>query len=89
MIRSSQRSLDLTDPLDSTPSPSSAHLLDHLRVLPHDVEEAVVRRHGSGPFLGGARQLLEQVGDDVVQAGAASRTHHRIWTHTHKHVSDT
>lgn len=53
-------------------------------MLLHDVQEAVVRRHGRGTLLRGARQLLEQVGDDVVQTGAAARAHHRIWnTHTH------
>lgn len=53
-------------------------LLDHLWVLLHDVQEAVVRRHGSGTLLGGARQLLEQVGHYVVQTGAAACAHHRI-----------
>lgn len=47
-------------------------------MLLHDVQEAVICRHGSGPLLGGARQLLEQVGDDVVEAGAAAGAHHRI-----------
>lgn len=44
----------------------SSHLLDHLRVLLHDVQKAVIRCHGSRALLGGARQLLEQVGDYVV-----------------------
>lgn len=60
----------------------TSDLLDHLGVLLHDVQEAVVRRHGRGPLLRGARQLLEQVGDDVVQAGAAARAHHRVWKAT-------
>lgn len=53
-------------------------LLDHLRVLLHDVQEAIVCRHRSGTLLRGARQLLEQVGHYVVQTGAAARAHHRI-----------
>lgn len=57
----------------------SADLLDHLWVLLHDVQEAVVRRHGSWALLGRARQLLEQICDDVVQTGAAASAHHRIW----------
>lgn len=57
----------------------TSDLLDHLGVLLHDVQEAVVRRHGRGPLFRGPRQLLEQVGDDVVQTGAAARAHHRVW----------
>lgn len=57
----------------------TSDLLDHLGVLLHDVQESVVRRHGRGPLLRGPRQLLEQVGDDVVQTGAAARAHHRVW----------
>lgn len=30
-------------------------LLDHLRVLLHDVEEAIIRCHGSGPLFRGTR----------------------------------
>lgn len=61
----------------------TSDLLDHLGVLLHDVQEAVVRRHGRGPLLRGPRQLLEQVGDDVVQTGAAARAHHRVWKGEH------
>lgn len=53
-------------------------LLDHLWVLLHDVEEAIVCCHRSGTLLCGARQLLEQVGHYVVQTGAAACAHHRI-----------
>lgn len=43
-------------------SPSLTHLLDHLRVLLHDVQEAVALLcHGRRPLLGAARQLLKQV----------------------------
>lgn len=65
--------------LNSTQTGVTSDLLDHLGVLLHDVQEAVVRRHGRGPLLRGPRQLLEQVGDDVVQTGAAARAHHRVW----------
>lgn len=64
----------------------TSDLLDHLGVLLHDVQEAVVRRHGRGPLLRGPRQLLEQVGDDVVQTGAAARAHHRVWKGEHTHA---
>lgn len=55
------------------------HLLDHLGVLLHDVQEAVtLLGHGSCPLLGAARELLEQVRYYVVQAGAATRAYHCI-----------
>lgn len=61
-------------------------LLDHLRMLLHDVEEAIVRCHGSGPLFRGTRQLLKQVGDYVVQTGTAACAYHRICsTHTNTH----
>lgn len=57
----------------------TSDLLDHLRVLLHDVQEAVVSRHGCGPLFRGPRQLLEKVSDDVVQTGTAARAHHCVW----------
>lgn len=75
--------LSLSRRLNSTEAGVTSDLLDHLGVLLHDVQEAVVRRHGRGPLLRGPRQLLEQVGDDVVQTGAAARAHHRVWKGEH------
>lgn len=48
-------------------------------MLLHDVEEAVaLLGQRGGPLLGAARQLLEEIGDDVVQTGAAARAHHGV-----------
>lgn len=62
-----------------------SHLLDHLRVLLHDVQEAIVCCHGSRTLLCWSGHLFEQIGHDVVQTGAAARAHHRIWN-THNVV---
>lgn len=48
-------------------------------MLLHDVEEAVaLLGQRGGPLLGAAGQLLEEIGDDVVQTGAAARAHHGV-----------
>lgn len=55
------------------------YLLNHLWVLLHDVQEAVtLLGQRCAPLLGAARQLLEEIGDNVVQTGAAACANHGV-----------
>lgn len=61
------------------PSAFGLYLLNHLWVLLHDVQEPVaLLGQRCGPLLGAARQLLEEIGDDVVQTGAAACANHGV-----------
>lgn len=48
-------------------------------MLLHDVQKAVaLLGQRCGPLLGAARQLLEEIGDNVVQTGAAACANHGV-----------
>lgn len=54
-------------------------------MLLHDVQEAVaLLGQRCGSLLGAARQLLEEIGDNVVQAGAAACANHGVCRNTTK-----
>lgn len=60
--------------------PFPLYLLNHFWVLLHDVQEPItLLGQGSGPLLGAAGQLLEEIRDNVVQTGTAARANHGVY----------